>query len=50
MAKSLVISPLLTTDGVDRMYHQLAEIHTIATAQLANCAGWCRTDSTPRLA
>jgi hypothetical protein len=49
-AKSLGISPLLTTDGVDRMYHQLAEIHAIAAAQLAECGGWCQTDSTPRLA
>jgi hypothetical protein len=24
-------SPLLTADGVDRMYNQLVEIHTIAT-------------------
>jgi hypothetical protein len=25
-------SPTLTIDGVDRMYHQLTEIHTIAAA------------------
>jgi hypothetical protein len=36
--KSLSASPPLTTDKVDRMYYQLAEIHTIAAAQLAECA------------
>jgi hypothetical protein len=30
VAKSLGVSPLLTTDGVDKMYCQLAENHTIA--------------------
>jgi hypothetical protein len=31
-------SPPLTTDGVDRMYHQLVEIHAIAATQLAESA------------
>jgi hypothetical protein len=38
MTKHRSASPLLTADGVDRMYHQLSKIHTIATAQLAECA------------
>jgi hypothetical protein len=37
-ANSTSTSPPLTTDGLDRMYHQLMEIHTIITAQLAECA------------
>jgi hypothetical protein len=44
----LSMMPLLSADGLDRMYHQLAKIHTIAAAQLAECAHWHRTDSTPR--
>jgi hypothetical protein len=32
--------------GVDRMYHQLVEIHTITTMQLAKCAHWRRSDPT----
>jgi hypothetical protein len=30
--------PPPATDGVDRMYHQLAEIHTITAMQLVECA------------
>jgi hypothetical protein len=37
VAKSLRASPPLTTDGVDKMYHQLAEIHAIVTVQLVEC-------------
>jgi hypothetical protein len=33
-AKSLSTPPLLTTDRVDKMYHQLVEIHVIATTPL----------------
>jgi hypothetical protein len=33
-------------DGVDRLYHQLAETHTIATAPLVECACWRRSDPT----
>jgi hypothetical protein len=40
-AKPLSAPPLLIVDGVDKMYHQLAEIHTITAAQLAECAHWC---------
>jgi hypothetical protein len=43
-------SPLLTTDGLDRIYHQLAEIHIVATMQLAECDHWCRMDSSPHSA
>jgi hypothetical protein len=45
-AKPLSTSPLLTTDGVDKMYRQLAEIHTVAAMQLPECAHWRRSDST----
>jgi hypothetical protein len=48
-AKPLNAPPLLTTDGVDKMYHHLAEIHTITTEQLAECAQCCWSDSTPNL-
>jgi hypothetical protein len=47
VAKPPSASPPLTTDEVDKMYCQLAEIHTIATVQLAECAHWLRSDSTP---
>jgi hypothetical protein len=40
-------SPLLTADGVDKMYNQLAEIHAITVAQIALCAHWRRSYSTP---
>jgi hypothetical protein len=33
-------SPPLTANGVDKIYRQLAKIHAIATAQLAECAYW----------
>jgi hypothetical protein len=36
--KTLSASPPLTANWVDKMYHQLAEIHTIATTQLTECA------------
>jgi hypothetical protein len=42
-------SPPLTANGLERMYHQLAEIHAIAAAQLVECARWRRSDSTRRL-
>jgi hypothetical protein len=48
-AKPLSASPLLTTSGVDKMYHQMAEIHAITTIQLVECAHWRRSDSTPSL-
>jgi hypothetical protein len=41
IAKSPSTPPPLPADGVDRMYHQLAEIHTITVMQLAKCAHWC---------
>jgi hypothetical protein len=37
-AKPLSASPLLTVDRVDMMYHEVVEIHAIATMQLAECA------------
>jgi hypothetical protein len=48
-ANALNASPPHTTDGMDKLYCQLAEIHTIATAQLAESARWRRSDSTPSL-
>jgi hypothetical protein len=39
-------SHLLTIDGVDKMYHQLAEIHAIAVVQLVERARWRQSDST----
>jgi hypothetical protein len=45
--KSPSASPSLTTDELDRMYHQLAEIHTITTTQPGKCTRWRRVDSTP---
>jgi hypothetical protein len=38
--------PPPSTDGVDRLYCQLAEIHTIIAAQLAEYARWHRSDPT----
>jgi hypothetical protein len=46
-AKALDASPLPTTDGVDKLYRQLGEIHAISAAQLAECARWHHFDSTP---
>jgi hypothetical protein len=46
-AKPMSAAPPLTTDGVNNMYHQLAEIHAIVVAQLVECARWHWTDSTP---
>jgi hypothetical protein len=40
VAKPLSASPPLTTDRVEKMYHQLAEIHAIATTQLVECTHW----------
>jgi hypothetical protein len=37
VAKAPSTSPLPTADEVDKLYHQLAEIHAIAIAQLAEC-------------
>jgi hypothetical protein len=37
-SEPLSASPPPTADGVDKLYHQLTEIHTIAAMQLAMCA------------
>jgi hypothetical protein len=39
-------SPPSTAEGVDKMYHKLAEICALATAQLAECAHWHRSNPT----
>jgi hypothetical protein len=49
VAKPPSTSPLLTANGMYKMYHQLAEIYTITIAQLAECAPWRQSDSTPSL-
>jgi hypothetical protein len=46
-AKPLSTSPPLTTDVVDKMYCQLAEIHAIAAIELVVCAHWHWSNSTP---
>jgi hypothetical protein len=46
-ANALSASPPPTTDRVYKMYHQLAEIHAIATMQLTECTHWPRSDPTP---
>jgi hypothetical protein len=48
-AKPLSASPPLTTDRVDKMYHQLPEIHAITAAQLVECTCWHRSDPASRL-
>jgi hypothetical protein len=50
VAKPPNAPPPPSTDGANRLYHQLAEIHAIATAQLAECACWHRTSPTPNTA
>jgi hypothetical protein len=47
MAKPMSTSPPITVDRVDKMYHQLAEIHAITAVQLAECARWRQSDPTP---
>jgi hypothetical protein len=43
MGKPLSASPPLTADGVEKMYHQLAESHAITAAELMECAYWHRS-------
>jgi hypothetical protein len=38
--------PPPSTDGANKLYHQLVEIQAITTAQLAECAHWCWSDPT----
>jgi hypothetical protein len=47
VAKPPSTSPPLSIDGVHKMYRQLAKIHTITAAQLAECAQWRRSNQTP---
>jgi hypothetical protein len=49
MTKALSVSPPPTADGLDKMYHQLAEIHAITITQLTKGARWHCSDSTPSL-
>jgi hypothetical protein len=47
MAKAKSLSPPPTIDEVDRLYHQLGEIHTIGAMQLVECARWWRSTPAP---
>jgi hypothetical protein len=47
IAKPVSSLPPFTTDGVNKMYRQLVEIHAIAATKLVECARWRRSDSTP---
>jgi hypothetical protein len=40
VAEPLNASSPTTADRVDRLYHQLAEIHAITAMQLAECTCW----------
>jgi gamma-glutamylcysteine synthetase len=44
--KILSALPPPTADGVDRMYCQLTEIHTIIAVHLAECACWHQSNPT----
>jgi hypothetical protein len=46
VTKNLSALPSPTTNRVDMMYHQMAEIHVITTVQLAECARWRQSDPT----
>jgi hypothetical protein len=46
-SKPLSASPPLTADRVDKMHDQLEEIHAFTAMQLAECARWRRSKSTP---
>jgi hypothetical protein len=46
VAKTPRALPPPTANRVDRMYHQLAVINTIAVVQLAECAYWHRSSPT----
>jgi hypothetical protein len=48
MAKAPSASPPPTTNGVDKLYRQLVKIYATVAAQLAECARWRCSDSTPR--
>jgi hypothetical protein len=43
VATPLNALPPPSTDGVDRLYHQLAEIHAITATKLVECACWCQS-------
>jgi hypothetical protein len=44
------VSPPPTVNGVDKMYHQLAEIHAITAALQAEWARWRESNLTPEVA
>jgi hypothetical protein len=47
VAKAPSTSSPPTGDGVDKLYHKLAEIHAITAMQLVECARWHHFESTP---
>jgi hypothetical protein len=46
VAKPLNVLSPPSIDGVDELYHQLAEIHVITVAPLVVCARWCQPNPT----
>jgi hypothetical protein len=34
-------------DEVDKLYHELTEIHDICPTELAECTQWCHSDANP---
>jgi hypothetical protein len=50
MANPPNVLPPPLASGVDRLYHQLVDMHDIATTQLAECAHWHRSNPTSNVA
>jgi hypothetical protein len=49
VAMPISMLPPPSTDGVDRLYRQQAEIHAITVAQLVECTHWCCSHPTSSL-
>jgi hypothetical protein len=47
VTKPVSTSPPLTTDGVDKIYRQLVEIHIIVAMLLVECVHWRQSGSAP---
>jgi hypothetical protein len=48
VAKAPSTSSPPTGDGVDKLYHKLAEIHAITAMQLVECVRWHHSESSGR--
>jgi hypothetical protein len=46
VAKPLNVRQPPSADGLDRLYHQLVEIHAFVAVQHAECARWHQSDPT----